>query len=159
MPVVVSADDFFMVDGEYKFDPSKLPEAHSKCLRGFVSFLQDNGVGKVRKVTILRGIPGSGKSTFVNQHLSMMGDLVVDNTNTSVAEIAPYAALALAYGADLEIITLDVDPSVAQNVHGVPLEGVQRMAARMAEETPRLPPWWPNYTFTRTAGGEWVRKS
>ena len=25
-------DEFFMVDGEYKFDPSKLKEAHAWCL-------------------------------------------------------------------------------------------------------------------------------
>lgn len=33
---VVSADDFFMMEGEYIFDPLKLPEAHSNCLRQFL---------------------------------------------------------------------------------------------------------------------------
>lgn len=28
---VYSADDFFMVDGEYKFDPNKLTAAHREC--------------------------------------------------------------------------------------------------------------------------------
>ena len=142
-PVAIcSADSFFVVDGEYKFNPSQLPAAHAKCLRDFVSWVQDAGVGKVRKVTILRGIPGSGKSTYIQGHA--VGDVVVDNTSTTVAEIAPYAALALAYGAELEIVTLDVAPEVAaaRNVHGVPLDGCKRMAARIREENNRLPPWW-----------------
>jgi len=29
--IVCTADDYFMVDGEYKFDPAKLATAHSLC--------------------------------------------------------------------------------------------------------------------------------
>lgn len=69
--VVFSADAYFMVDGEYRFDPSRIGEAHCGCLRSFTETLQ------VADVEVL----------------------VVDNTNLSVSEIAPYAALAQAYGA------------------------------------------------------------
>lgn len=110
---VHSADHYFMsADGEYKFDASKLPQAHAACLRGFVGSL-------------------------------MMGeDVVVDNTNTTVAEIAPYAALALAYGYDLLIRTVECDPDVAaaRNVHGVPVTAVRAMADRLAKR--ELLPWW-----------------
>jgi predicted kinase len=34
-PNVVSADDYFMVGGQYQFDASKLPQAHSDCFRRF----------------------------------------------------------------------------------------------------------------------------
>lgn len=116
---VVSADHYFEKSGTYQFNPAKLPEAHGECLRKFVEALQ-------------------AKASHV----------VVDNTNTSVAEVAPYAALALAYGAELEIVTFQVDPVVAaaRNVHGVPATGVEAMAKRLNDETSRLPPWWPQRT-------------
>lgn len=66
--VVFSADAYFMVDGEYRFDPSRIGEAHCGCLRSLTETLQ------VADVEVL----------------------VVDNTNLSVSEIAPYAALAQA---------------------------------------------------------------
>jgi predicted kinase len=114
--MVVSADHFFMVDGEYRFDPSKLPQAHGACLRNFVMCLQ-------------------GDADMV----------VVDNTNTTVAEVAPYAALALAYGYDLkvEILKVDVETAAARNLHGVPKAGIVKMAERLEALKDSLPPWWP----------------
>lgn len=110
-----SADDFFMVGGEYRFDPAKIGEAHNACLRGFVAAIQSD----------------------------VHSTLVVDNTNLSIAEIAPYAALAQAFGAELEILTVRCDPAIAaaRNVHGVPAERVAAMAAQL--EARQLPPWWP----------------
>jgi len=113
-----SADYYFINEkGVYAFDPSKLGEAHGYCLRGVVQHLE-------------------------RHPLNM--DLVVDNTNTTAVEIAPYAALAQAYGCELEIITIQCMPEVAaaRNVHGVPLEGVRRMYAQLIGAT--LPPWWPH---------------
>ena len=117
---IFSADHFFMVGEEYKFDPSKLPQAHAACLREYLEWL-----------------------TFVEGRRCRW-PLVVDNTNTSVMEIAPYAALALAYGASLRIVTIKCDPAVAaaRNVHGVPEAAVLAMAKRLEDETPRLAPWW-----------------
>lgn len=117
--LVVSADAYFVRDGIYQFNPAKLPQAHAACLRVFVQALQ-----------------------------GCVGQVVVDNTNTTVAEVAPYAALALAYGYELEVVNLQVNPAVAaaRNVHGVPAASVEAMAQRLAVETPRLPPWWPQRT-------------
>lgn len=111
-----SADDFFMEAGGYKFNPSKLGEAHGQCLRKFVVFLTN-------KVPLV----------------------VVDNTNTSVIEIAPYAALALAYGYELEIkiLKVDVETAAARNLHGVPKNAIVKMAERLAGLKEALPPWWP----------------
>ena len=113
---VYSADLFFMKDGEYKFDPKNLSEAHGTCLREFVDGLKD-------------------KQSLI----------VVDNTNTSVAEIAPYAALALAYGYELEIEILKVDAEVAaaRNQHGVPKATIVKMAERINNLKNELPSWWP----------------
>lgn len=110
-----SADHFFMVDGEYRFDASKLGEAHAACLRNFTEAIQDGSVA-----------------------------VVVDNTNTTIAEIAPYAALAQAYGYELQIVTIYCDPEVAhaRNTHGVPLAAVQAMSERLNKR--EIPPWWPH---------------
>jgi predicted kinase len=114
---VVSADHYFMVGDEYRFDPSKLPQAHAVCLRKFVDNMQFG-----EDIT------------------------VVDNTNTTVAEVAPYAALALAYGHTLKIVTFDGDWRIAarRNVHGVPESTVEAQASRIMDAV--FPPWWPHET-------------
>jgi predicted kinase len=118
--VSVSADHYFTdADGNYNFDPSKLSDAHAACLRQFLAHVQ------MRRAQV-----------------------VVDNTNTTVAEIAPYAAIALAYGFELEILFVPCDPEVAhaRNTHGVPLAGVQAQAKRIYSLRDSLPPWWPTRT-------------
>jgi hypothetical protein len=68
--------------------------------------------------------------------------LIVDNTNTSAIEIAPYVALAAAYGVKVELVTVLIDPNVAaqRNTHGVALQGCQRMDAAIRSR--QLPPFW-----------------
>lgn len=114
---VVSADYYFLNnEGGYKFDATKLSEAHGQCLRNFVTLCQ-----------------------------RCENDVIVDNTNTSMMEIAPYAQLALAYGHDLEIVIIEADPVKAQerNTHGVPLQGVTNQHERLVKTAAGLPPWWP----------------
>jgi len=110
--VVVSADDFFMVDGKYQFDVTKLGDAHGSCFRRAIEALQ------------------AGK------------DLVVDNTNCSVVEVAPYMLLAQAFGAETEIVRINCDPVVAlaRNTHGVPAKAIAAMAKALEEP---LPLWYP----------------
>jgi predicted kinase len=117
--VVVSADHYFeeLGGGTYAFDPSKLGEAHGQCLRRYTEALQ-------------RGEPR----------------VVVDNTNTTLLEMAPYVALALAYGCEVEIVRVTCDPAVAaaRNSHGVPEGAVRAMHARIeATFEAGLPPFWP----------------
>ncbi len=70
--------------------------------------------------------------------------MIVDNTNTTVAEVAPYAALALAYGYDLEIVILECNPDVAsaRNVHGVSKKVVLKQMNRLESLQKQLPSWW-----------------
>lgn len=114
----VSADSFFVgVDGVYRFDPAKLPTAHARCLRKFTG--------------------------IVTGHFASSVDcLVVDNTNTTVAEIAPYYALAEAFGHEVEIVTIHCAPAIGakRNVHGVSLKACQDMRGRIM--TRNLPRWW-----------------
>ena len=116
---IISADDFFMRRGVYNFDPSLLGEAHSSCIRKAVA-------GIMRRA-----------------------DLVIDNTNCRVSEIAPYYALGEAYGYEVEIICHTPDfldqPNTLQSFakrssHGVPLATIQNMQYLI--DTELLPPWW-----------------
>jgi len=117
---IVSADHWFERTGVYQFNPAELGTAHGNCLRKFVATL-------INATDHL-----DGYETVV----------VVDNTNTSVVELAPYVALAQAYGATIELINVKCDPEVAhkRNVHGVPLQGIKRMAE--AIEARELPRFW-----------------
>ena len=116
--VIQSADDFFMLSGEYKFDARKLGAAHAACLRG-----------------------------YVNSLLSNYTSVVVDNTNTTLDEIAPYYALARAYGYDVELITLHIDVRLAveRTTHNVPRGSIESMRDRIIK---RNLPWHWNLTET-----------
>lgn len=112
--VVVSADNYFLDEaGIYRFDVAKLGEAHGACMRAFLK-----AVG------------------------SEVRTVVVDNTNTTTLELAPYYAVARALGYEVEIVTVLCDPAVAaaRNTHGVSLAGCVAMDARLRAR--EIPPYW-----------------
>ena len=116
--VICSADHYFLINngtvsGTYNFNPAHLGRAHAECLRRFIEAIQQ------------------GKRL-----------IIVDNTNTTVEEMAPYYAVAKAYGAAVHIHTATTDPIVAhaRNVHNVPLHVVQAQSARI--QVRRLPSHW-----------------
>jgi predicted kinase len=117
---IVSADDYFMTsNGVYKFDAMKLQSAHDNCFRNFVHVISD-----------------CQQSNFDN--------VIVDNTNLSIAEIAPYYACAQAFGHEVKIITLKCEPSVAfkRNLHHVPLNTIFKQLDKMMNEMKFFPRWW-----------------
>lgn len=120
---VVSADHFFMVGGEYRFDPTKLGYAHASCMRDFITKCQKTNDAQV----------------MLGRH---SGHIIVNNTNTTTEEIAPYYSVAKAFGAEVTLLTLHCDPEIAakRNVHGVPLQAIRAMAQRIADR--RIPPFW-----------------
>ena len=99
--VVISADDFFMNGGEYKFDPSKLGEAHKNCMRQFLKLVTS---------------PGSPV-------------IIVDNTNLSIESMAAYAAAAHAYEYSITLVFhhISAEESFKRNTHGVPLAKCRQM--------------------------------
>lgn len=113
---VVSADQFFIdATGVYNFDPRRLGEAHRWCMRRFIDLLAERACEHV----------------------------VVDNTNINIEDIAPYVAVAEAFGAETTVV--QVEPANQQvaamrNIHGVPELKVMDMARRMKQV--RLPTRW-----------------
>jgi len=118
-----SADHFFMLDGGYKFDVSRLSEAHGWCLRSFIDSCQ-----------------GFAGDCFAGDRDNDI--IVVDNTNCDIAEIAPYYSVAKAYGYTVSLVTLITDAATAakRNVHGVPQRSIEGMLTRIRER--KIPRFW-----------------
>lgn len=114
--IACSADHHFTDDkGVYNFNPAELGIAHASCFRKAIEAIQ------------------AGK------------DVVIDNTNTSVGELAPYIALANAYQAELRIIVIRIDAGLAvkRTTHGVPEKAIRGMAKRLENTLNYWPPFWP----------------
>ncbi len=94
------ADDYFMVDGEYKFDPSKLKDAHKSC-QDRVEFVMEQGITK----------------------------LAVANTFTEEWEMEHYYKLAEKYGY-MVISLIVENRHDGKDIHNVPQESLNRMKNR-----------------------------
>lgn len=98
-------DEFFMVDGEYKFDPTKLKEAHRWC--------QDS----VNTAMIL------------NHTAGLNNVIVVSNTFTQEWEMEPYFQMADTY--EYKVFSVIVENRHGGiNTHGVPEDKLQAMRDR-----------------------------
>ena len=104
-----SADTYFMKEGVYEYDFSKINEAHDTCLKHYLEALTDP----------------------TNQLI------VVDNTNTENWEYAPYTALARIYGYEVRIIEVhrDILTCIRENKHKVPASAIKAQYKRF-EPTP-----------------------
>ena len=99
------SDMFFMVDGEYKFDFTKLKEAHKWC--------QDR----------------VGNAMILNITANLNDVIVVSNTFTQEWEMEHYFKLAKTYGYKVFSIIVE-NRHEGTNVHGVPEEKVEQMKNR-----------------------------
>lgn len=115
---IFEADQFFLTGGAYKFDPSRLPDAHEDCRRRVLCALSD-GVS-----------------------------CVVANTFTRRWEMEPYLAMAGVVSPRLSVSPLAVsvidlfdggctdEQLASRNIHGVPLSAIQAMRKRYQFD------WW-----------------
>jgi len=94
------ADQYFMVDGEYKFDPTKLSTAHKWCQVRVEHAMEDE-----------------------------KDKIVVSNTFTQEWEMQPYFDLAETYGYRVHSIIVE-NRHGGVNEHGVPEEKLQQMSDR-----------------------------
>jgi predicted kinase len=120
--VIFSTDDFWITpDGEYKFDFNKIATAHKWNVSRTESAMKD-GISLI----------------------------IIDNTNTTPWERAPYEKLAESYGYKIEycqssspwwieiyknmksglILDEDVQVLYEKNTHGVPKETIKKMMQR-----------------------------
>ena len=125
---MVSADSFFMENGVYQFNASRLPQAHNQCLRNFAEALHGQYDGS--------------------------GGIIVDNTNCSLTEIAPYYRLAQAYNYKPTVLYIpaDAETCAQRNVHGVPLEGILKMETRLLFAQRNWPHDWRRLKWQEALG-------
>jgi len=109
---IVSADDFFCSTGEYLYTGDDAA-AHRDCWRRFFKLIQDG-----------------------------CQIIIVDNTNLTAAEIAPYILPAEANGYTVKVIRVGCDPELAfsRQKHGVPRESFDKMVTSWKKRD--VMPWW-----------------
>lgn len=124
--LMFSSDDYWTCINPNKtyqenFDVTKLGEAHTWNMRRFIDYM-----------------------LHLEKLWNHSGTVIIDNTNTTLAEIAPYYAVAQAFGADVQVVTLDVLQSVAfkRNTHGVPEKAHMAQHLRLLATNVDFPPYW-----------------
>ena len=105
-----AADDYFMVAGEYTFDPTKLTEAHEQCKSNVRKALE-----KKKK-----DLASETSKRWVTYR-----SVAVCNTFSKEWEWRPYAEMAKELGVRYYVINLfdndtSLDTLFERNVHGVP---------------------------------------
>lgn len=97
---VISADDYFMVDNEYKYDRNLIGQAHAHC------------------------------QSKTEKHMRAETERIfVANTFTTEREMQPYFDLAKKYGYKVFSIVIE-NRHGNINVHDVPKETIQKMKDR-----------------------------
>jgi predicted kinase len=126
---VYSTDNRHIRDGVYKYDPEMASIYHGHTLLNYVYGLTVKRFG-----------------------------VIVDNTNTTLAEIAPYIALGLAHGRShyVEPVLVKCDPAIAwaRNVHDVPAEVVYAKHANLEKLLAEWPSYWPAITVVNAESNE-----
>lgn len=119
---VCSADHFFEDSlGNYNFNAKHLQAAHAQCLRKYTRHM-----------------------------LFAHSDVAVDNTNTSVATVAPYIALAKAFNYEVECIAFTathMDDCLKRCVHNVPRAAFENMTRKVGKLLFHWPSFWPKVTY------------
>lgn len=115
--IICSADHYHIdLQGEYKYNKLNAANAHNKCFFNYVN--------------------RASETLYEND------TLVVDNTNTTLLELAPYVRVAEAFRANYEIITIHCNPqlAIARNIHNVPESVIMHMHSNILTE--KIPAYW-----------------
>jgi predicted kinase len=99
------SDQYFMVDGEYKFDVTKLKNAHSWCQTQVSNAMLLNYTANINNV------------------------IVVSNTFTQEWEMTPYVEMANEWGYTVFTIIVE-NRHGGKNIHGVPDDKLEIMKNR-----------------------------
>lgn len=110
--------------GRLAADPTLAPlaVASADAYPGLYVPVTEDGTTRIGFSFMLLGAAHGACMRAVIDALREGRNVVVDNTNTSNEEVAPYLLVAAAYGATARIIRVSCDPETAwkRNTHGVP---------------------------------------
>lgn len=115
--IICSADTYMTNDqAEYVFLPWKLSKCHKECLFAFLELIGESG----------------------------QDVLIVDNTNTTNIEIAPYMAIAGVYNRNCYVVTINIPVEVAikRQIHVVPADKIQSMQQKIQNSIKTMPSYW-----------------
>lgn len=125
--LVCSADLYMTFEGVYRFDSSKLSQAHNSCIQQFITYMQ---------------------MTWGDRY-----DVVVDNTNCNYEHVATYYNIARAYGYPVEFRVTNTcnmsrieqyfDVCAKRNVHGVSAHTIANQFYKMRNMLQNWNPRWP----------------
>jgi predicted kinase len=104
--LVCEADKYFMVDGEYKFDATKLKEAHESCRSMVETYMKDS---------------------LVNDQFYR--EIAVSNTFTQEWEMKVYYDMAKTYGYTVFSVIVE-NRHGGENIHGCPPDKLEVMRNR-----------------------------
>jgi predicted kinase len=101
----VEADQFYTIDGEYRFDPELRADAHAWA---------------------------QGQAAY---WLARGRSVVVANTFTTMEEMKPYLLLAERFGAQVQVVTVELPgvsdfALAARSMHDVPVDVIDKMRDR-----------------------------
>lgn len=103
---IFEADQFFMKNGKYEFDGSKLKDAHNWCKRKVQYWMHPSLVGSL-----------------------FFRNIVISNTFTQEWEMRFYQIIAKKYGYKVHTIIVE-NRHGGVNTHGVPEEKLEQMKER-----------------------------
>lgn len=112
------ADDYFIVNGEYRFYPSLLPDAHSTCRKNITDALWTSARGAV-----------------------------VANTFTTWKEIVEYLDIAFRCGLSCSDISIVEKTGDYGSIHDVPSEAIAKMRVRWLSRESFLLKFAEHYGF------------
>ena len=107
--VTCTADDYFVQDGQYKFDPTKLGTAHAYCFRKFERALE-------------------AKKQLVIQN----------NTNTNPKDFVKYKEAAEKAGYQVFVLVCE-NRHGNENVHNVPEQALKKQFTQLSQSIKLLP--------------------
>lgn len=109
------ADMAHMVDGEYKFNPSKIGDAHAWC--------QQQAIRALFAISKEMSYP-------CHARLHDLNAVIVSNTSTKVSEFSIYIEVASQLGIPVRVIRCTGE---YESIHGVPADIIERMAERFED--------------------------
>jgi predicted ABC-type ATPase len=118
--VIVSADQFFMKNGVYTFDPTQLSQAHNYCFHRFLESVEDN-----------------------------INLIIVDNTNQSNWEYRNYVKVAKMLGYEVNFVSCqpkqleEVKECIRRSTHGVPGHIILQQVLNYEPDPEDADRFWP----------------
>lgn len=140
--MILSPDHFLIdADGNYSWSPSQVKAAWAATERRVKEFLEDP---RYKKLVLLVGIPGAGKSTWLRQHADPF-TIYVDATFTLLMARKPFVELAQQANKQVEAVLLDTSfeeccrrNDLRSADRKVPLEKMIRFRDQLLDEPPTL---------------------